>query len=568
MALIRVLPDSLINQIAAGEVVERPASVVKELVENSIDAGSTGITCEIVSGGLEAIIISDNGVGMTPEDAKMAWERHATSKISAGKDLFAISTLGFRGEALASIASVSIAEMETRRKDDVSGTHIKLKGGVVSDVSDCGCAPGTKISVFNLFYNTPARRKYMKNENTETRHIIELFQGFSVSRPDVAFKLISDGKIVLDVSPDILQNRILAVFGKEIYDNLIPVYYGGAGFSINGFIGKPIISRSNKKAQFIVLNGRLIQSNIIAHAVKEAYYSMLMHEKYPWFLLNINVVPEDVDVNVHPRKLEVRFLKQNEVYKSVYGSVETALNKKTLVPNIQSNIDNATPLQMEFREPAGIKDFIEKENLKDTFNIVQKGRIAPLRPISQIANSYILAEDDNGLIIIDQHAAHERVMYEKILDSVKKAKLVSQPVLAPQPIDFGPAEADVIRNNIDSLKGIGIEVEEFGGNTFLVTSLPMDMVKNDPGEILRGLIDDISELKKSGGTIQSKRDYLIHFAACRSAVKFGQKLSHEEQVGLIEELFKIDRKETCPHGRPTMIRMTYLELQKLFKRIV
>ncbi|EKD47603.1 MAG: hypothetical protein ACD_65C00369G0001 [uncultured bacterium] len=557
MALIRVLPESLINQIAAGEVVERPASVVKELVENAIDAGSTEITCEIVSGGLEAIIVSDNGSGMLREDAKMAWERHATSKIASGKDLFAISTLGFRGEALASIASVSMTEMETGRKDDVSGTFLKAKGGVIFDVSDCGCAPGTKISVFNLFYNTPARRKYMKNESTETRYIIELMQGFSISRPDIAFKLISDGKVVLDVSSDISENRILAIFGKEIYDNLVPVYYGGTGFSINGFIGKPIVSRSNKKGQFIVLNGRLIQSNIIAHAVKEAYYSMLMHEKFPWFLLNIKVIPEDVDVNVHPRKLEVRFLKQNEVYRSVYGCVESALNKNILVPKVQIEADTAIPLQMEFREPGGIKDFIE---------IMQKGRTSELKPVAQIANSYILAEDDNGLVIIDQHAAHERVMYEKILDTVKKSQLVSQAVLAPQPIDFGAAEAEIIRSNLGSLKEIGVEVEEFGGNTFLVTSLPADMVKNDSGEILRGLIDDLSELKKSGGSMQSKRDYLIHFAACRSAVKFGQKLSHEEQVALIDELFKIDRKETCPHGRPTMIRMTYGELEKMFGR--
>ncbi len=556
MALIKVLPESLINQIAAGEVVERPASVVKELVENAIDAGSTEITCEIVSGGLSVIIVSDNGIGVSREDAKMAWERHATSKISSEKDLFAISTLGFRGEALASIASVSMVEMETGRKDDVLGTFLKVKGGVISDVSDCGCSSGTKISVFSLFYNTPARRKYMKNESTETRHIIELMQGFSMSRPDIAFKLVSDGKVVLDVSPDISENRILAVFGKEIYDNLVPVYYGGTGFSINGFIGKPIVSRSNKKGQFIVLNGRLIQSNIIAHAVKEAYYSMLMHEKFPWFLLNIKVIPEDVDVNVHPRKLEVRFLKQNEVYRSVYGCVDAALNKNILVPQVQ----------MEFREPGGIKDFIEKENLQESFEITQKGRTSGLRPIAQIANSYILAEDDNGLVIIDQHAAHERVMYEKILDSVKKSRLVSQSVLAPQPIDFGAAEAEIIRSNLGSLKEIGVEVEEFGGNTFLVTSLPADMVKNDPGEILRGLTDDLSELKKSGGSMQSKRDYLIHFAACRSAVKFGQKLSHEEQAALIDELFKIDRKETCPHGRPTMIRMTYGELERMFGR--
>lgn len=566
MAKIQVLPSSLINQIAAGEVIERPASVVKELLENSIDAGTSEIICEIVGGGLEAIIIADNGCGMFESDAKMAFARHATSKIATEDDLNKIGTLGFRGEALASIASVSRVEMETKMRDEISGFHLKIKDENIS-MEDAGCPEGTKISIFNLFYNTPARRKYMKTANTEYKYILELMQNFALAYPDVAFKLINDGKVAIDVAPGDLEDRIADVAGGEVANNLVPVYFGGAGFKISGFIGKPAIARSNRKGQLLFLNGRVIQNHLIAHAAREAYHSLLMGGKYPWFLLNLEINSEDVDVNVHPRKLEVRFLKQNEVYRSVLKSVKEALDKHLLMPKVSwdDEID---------REPRGILEKIETDNRAESFEIFksqvrstqyQVDGECPLRPIAQIAESYILAEDEEGLVIIDQHAAHERVMYHKLMLALEEKKVVSQPMLAPLSVDLGLTEAETLRGNMDFFSEIGFEIDEFGGNTFVVGAVPSDVAKEDAGELLQGVLDDIMNCQRTSD-LQARRENAIHYMACRSAVKFGQKLSFEEMKGLIAQLFEIERNETCPHGRPTMIRVSYDDLERKFKR--
>ncbi len=575
MAQIKQLSPDLINKIAAGEVIERPSSVVKELIENSIDAGSTSVTCEIVAGGLEAIIITDNGFGLREDDAKMAWERHATSKISSAEDLFRISSLGFRGEALASIASVAKCEMETKARDEVEGLFLKIDDGQIVENRAHGCPEGTKISVFNLFYNTPARRKYMKTQNTEHKYITELLQEFSLTNPQISFRLVSDGKIVLDVAASTLEERIEALFGSEVAENLVPIYYCASSLQITGFVGKPIISKSNRKGQFISLNGRMIKNHLLAHAVKEGFHSMLMHGKHPWFFLKINLPESEVDVNVHPRKLEVRFLNQNEVYKTVLKSTKAALDKHMLMPKMTVDRDfvpqttSATPIQMDLREPRGIKQHIENVNREESFKIAQAGRIEEevpnLRAVAQIGNSYILAEDQEGLVIIDQHAAHERVMYEKLMAALREAQVVSQPVLAPQSVDFSASEADALRENVSALSEIGFGIEEFGGNTFIVTSVPADMAKKDPGELLRGMVDDIMNDGRTH-SLQDKREHLLHYAACRSAIKFGQKLSLVEMQALLDQLTKIDRCETCPHGRPSMIRMTYDDLEKGFKR--
>lgn len=564
MANITVLPNSLINQIAAGEVIERPASIVKELVENSLDAGAHEIVCEVVGGGLEAVIVTDNGCGMPPEDAEMAFSRHATSKIATEDDLTRIVTLGFRGEALASIASVSRIEMETKMRDEVAGIQLKIKDEKITRDS-AGCPEGTKISVFNLFYNTPARRKYMKAPNTEYKHILELMQNFALAHPEVAFKLINDGKVVIDSAPGDLEDRIADILGSEVAENLVPVYFGGAGFKISGYIGKPAIARSNRKGQWIFLNGRGIQNHLIAHAVREAYHSLLMGGKFPWFLLNLEVNPEDVDVNVHPRKLEVRFLKQNEVYKSVLKSVKEALDKNLLMPKVSWDSEVE-------RQPRGIKEKIEEENREEVFEIAKAGvddslqftgEEFPIRPISQIANSYILAEDEEGLLIVDQHAAHERVMYDKLMN--EKKKVASQPMLAPLSVDLSAQEAEVLRGNLDFFSEIGFEIDEFGGNTFVIGAVPADVSAQDTSGLLRGVLDDLLNEKRTND-LEKRRERVIHYMACRSAVKFGQKLSFEEMKGLLRKLYKIERKETCPHGRPTMIRLTYDDLEKRFKR--
>src|SRR3989339_451450 len=592
MAQIKVLPPHLVNQIAAGEVIERPASVVKELVENSLDALSTDITCEIVSGGLEAIIITDNGSGIEREDAKTAWERHATSKISSQDDLFSIKTLGFRGEALASIASVSQVEMETKTGSDMSGVFLKITDGVVSEERDCGCPKGTKISVFNLFYNTPARRKYIKSSNTEHKRIVEVIQDLALANPTVSFRLISDGKAVLDVSATSLPERIADLLGRDVLDNIMHLDMGGAGFRLEGYVGKPSLSKSNRKSQWLILNGRVIQNHLISYAVKSAYHSLLMNGKHPWFFLSLTVQPEDIDVNVHPRKLEVRFLRQNEMYDAVYKSVDAVLNKNTLVSNINFDVPiksgNRT-MEFEERSPRGIKEHIEDENRQDSFGVFQKGVLHPqnslsygsgtaslsgsegrieepkLKPIQQIANSYILAQDEEGVVIIDQHAAHERVMYEKLMSALAEKSATSQPLLAPMSVELSLQETETLGENISVLEEIGFAIESFGGNTFLISAVPSDIAGKDIVSIFKGVIDDLINDGRSD-ELQSRREHLLHYAACRSAVKFGQKLSYEEQAGLLAQLSEIDRKETCPHGRPTMIRITYDELEKRFKR--
>ncbi|MFA6528026.1 MAG: DNA mismatch repair endonuclease MutL [Candidatus Gracilibacteria bacterium] len=571
MAQIKVLPQHLINQIAAGEVVERPASVVKELVENSLDALATGVTCEIVSGGLEVIIVTDNGSGIARKDAKTAWERHATSKISSQEDLFAIKTLGFRGEALASIASVSSVEMETKTDGEVSGTYLKITDGVIAEERDCGCPKGTKTSIFNLFYNTPARRKYIKSANVERKRIVEIIQDLALANPSVAFRLISDGKVMLDVTPNSITERIATVLGRDVLDNIVPVEVGAAGFKISGYVGKPNLSKSNRKSQWIVLNGRVIQNHLISYAVKSAYHSMLMNGKHPWFLLNMDVQPEDIDVNVHPRKLEVRFLRQNEIYEVVYKGVDMILNKNTLVPNVNfENPINNTGRSVPYgttRLPRGIKEHIEIENRQDSFEVFQKGRLEEpkLKPIQQIANSYILAQDEEGVVIVDQHAAHERVMYEKLMKNLAEKSIASQPLLAPESVELSLQESEILNENMTSLEDVGFKLESFGGNTFLITAVPSDIAGKDIVAVLKGVIDDLAEGGKTD-ELSSRREHILHYTACRSAVKFGQKLSYEEQVGLLNQLSEIERKETCPHGRPTMIRITYDELEKRFKR--
>src|SRR3989339_288313 len=570
MAQIKVLPPHLVNQIAAGEVIERPASVVKELVENSLDALSTDITCEIVSGGLEAIIITDNGSGIEREDAKTAWERHATSKISSQDDLFSIKTLGFRGEALASIASVSQVEMETKTGSDMSGVFLKITDGVVSEERDCGCPKGTKISDFNLFYNTPARRKYIKSSNTEHKRIVEVIQDLALANPSVSFRLISDGKASLDVSATSLPERIADLLGRDVLDNIIHLDMGGAGFRLEGYVGKPSLSKSNRKSQWLILNGRVIQNHLISYAVKSAYHSLLMNGKHPWFLLNLTVQPEDIDVNVHPRKLEVRFLRQNELYDAAYKSIDAVLNKNTLITNVNFGAPIKSEnrvMSFEERSPRGIKEHIEDENRQDSFGVFQKGRIEEpkLKPIQQIANSYILAQDEEGVVIIDQHAAHERVMYEKLMSALAEKSATSQPLLAPMSVELSLQETETLGENISVLEEIGFAIESFGGNTFLISAVPSDIAGKDIVSIFKGVIDYLINDGRSD-ELQSRREHLLHYAACRSAVKFGQKLSYEEQAGLLAQLSEIDRKETCPHGRPTMIRITYDELEKRFKR--
>ncbi len=600
MSIIKILSENLVNQIAAGEVIERPASVVKELVENSLDAGATKITVEIKDGGKSLIKISDNGCGMNREDLQMALQRHATSKINEEKDLWNIKTMGFRGEALASISSVSQLSIRSKSKEDIAGSEINCDGGEIINMKDYAMDDGTEVQVKSLFFNTPAREKYLKKESTELSHITSLLNTVALANPAVAFKLIHNEKVIADYKKcSDLISRINEVFGKATAEAMIPVFYGGSEFKMDGFIGKPAISRSSSQHQYFFVNGRYIQHFVLANSIKQAYHSMLMENKKPVFIINIRIDPALIDVNVHPRKLEIRFEDQQTIIKRIYSSVKSALEKSSLMPKGFSesrrymadsfpekeesapsfdvptsaapsfgtrnfsgqDSDNRAP---SFSRPSGST----QEAMEFTKNFMAERESAPIdsmKSVTQIANSYIVAENEEGLVLIDQHAAHERVRYEQLMDQFKNEQKSSQPLIFPLQMEFAHSEYQLIEENIEVFKNLGFEIEPFGGKTFIVQSVPTFLAKENIDEVINGVLDDIIN-EKTPNKFQGRKDEIINYMACRSAIKFGKKLTQPEMQELISQLDKLKRPYTCPHGRPTMVSLTLSELEKMFGR--
>jgi DNA mismatch repair protein MutL len=625
MSEIKVLPDHLINQIAAGEVVERPASVVKELLENSLDAGAKKITVEINEGGDSFLRITDDGSGMDKDDALLAYARHATSKITGSEDLFNIHTLGFRGEAIASIASVSYLTIQTKKRGEIEGTLVQAEGGNINLKKSIGCPEGTQIEVRQLFYNTPARKKYLKNASTEYGHVLSTITSMALVNPGVSFKLIHDDKTVFDLPPaeDILI-RIRSLLGRDIADNLIPVFYGHSQIKLHGFIGKPSIARASRLSQFLFVNGREVKSHVLSYAVKQSFYSLLPKEKYPVFILLFEIDPKIVDVNVHPRKLEVRFSDEREIFKIVAGACAKALEKNVLAPQIggASDFDSSyntartqqQTLKLEDHEQAAaetgalsgapVNDYVQtgawrgeaqgtsileskaggdagrrpsqpSGSVDDALNFTRqiadlsgvhlKSGEENLIPLTQINNSYILCQQGDNLVIVDQHAAHERIRYTNICAEFEQRNKVIQPLLTPLQMEFSLMEINILNDNIDLIRSLGFEVDNFGGNTFMVQAVPGYMSGQDTQRVLRGLIDDLSN-QSIKGDYQSRKEKALTYMACRSAVKFGDKLSGEEQRQLMKDLQALDLPYTCPHGRPTMIKMSFEELEKRFGR--
>ncbi len=622
MPQIKVLPDHLINQIAAGEVVERPASVVKELLENSLDAGASRIIIEVQEGGDNYLRITDDGSGMDKDDALLAYERHATSKISTPDDLNNIRTLGFRGEAIASIASVSYMTIQTKKKGEIEGTIVMAEGGEIKLAKAIGCPEGTQIEVRQLFYNTPARKKYLKNAGTEYGHILSIVTSMAMVRHDVAFKLIHDNKVVFDLPPaEEILVRIRSLLGRDIADNLIPVFYGHSKVNLSGFVGKPSIARASRLSQFLFVNGRDVKSHVLSYAVKQSFYSLLPKEKYPVFLLFFDIDPAYVDVNVHPRKLEVRFSDEREIFRIVAGACGKALEKFVLAPHVEQLDDfndsynlarsQQQVMRLEDRETgatveekatvasltadapmqftaersdvmpepaiynldnspafAGEADPVSSRTQtppREYLPFMEKSADDELVPLAQINNSYILCQQGGNLTIVDQHAAHERIRYTQICAEFEAKKKVVQPLLTPLQLEFSLLEMNILNDNIDLVKELGFEVDSFGGNTFIINAVPGYMTRQDPQNVLRGLIDDLNN-QSIKGDYQARKERALTFMACRSAVKFGDQLSYEEQKNLVKELQKLALPYTCPHGRPTMIKMSFEELEKRFGR--
>jgi DNA mismatch repair protein MutL len=567
MPKIHKLPPELVSQIAAGEVIERPASAVKELLENSLDAGATRVLIELEEGGLKKIRVMDNGVGMNPEDAHLAFERHATSKLSSLEDLFNIRTLGFRGEALASIASIAKVRLKTRTKEDRLGTFLEVDGSRLVADEACAMEPGTDLSILGLFHHTPARRKYMKTSRTETQHCMDWLVSMALVRPDVAFTVKEDEKVLWDLPPDqpILE-RVRSLFGNDTAQAMIPVQFHQSNLLIEGFVGKPELSRSSKKYQFLFVNGRSIENRFISHAVKEAFHSLLMHEKHPWFLLKITMDPEQVDVNVHPRKLEVKFVNQQEVYRAVFGMVHHALQHQALSPIFHGEGEAPRP-----------SSFTQNSSVFPAFSAPSSAPVslAPppsfdlqmqrLQPLAQMGRSYILAEGEEGLVLIDQHAAHERVRYAKFMEALERQEKKSQPLLIPLELDAGLEGHRMLEENLADFEAIGFELEPFGGSTWLIRAIPAGLDHREPERILRDMLAEAaSELK--GNPLKELREALLTMTACRGAIKFGDSLTMDEMHALLRDMQNTEHCSHCPHGRPAMITLTFDELETLFKR--
>lgn len=583
MSIIKILPENLVNQIAAGEVIERPASVVKELIENSIDALADKIIIEVKDGGKTFIKISDNGIGMDSEDLQLAIKRHATSKIFQESDLWNIKTMGFRGEALSSIASVSKMVIKSKKEHLISGCQIECNAEDLVTMRDTAMDRGTTVEVYDLFFNTPARQKYLKNENTELSYVTSAITNIALANEKIAFKYIHNGNVIFDL-PKVtdLISRISDIFGKNTADAMIPVFYGGTEFQINGFVGKPVLSRSSSKHQYFFVNNRYIQHHILANTIKSAFHSMLMENKKPVFIINIKIDPALIDVNVHPRKIEVRFEDQQAIIKSMYNCVKAALEKNNLIPKAFTEsrhyMSNKFPNEFSNEKPSAnsVQDALDfsKEmlqqreirtlnNLHDSNTNVADSFI--LKPLSQVSNSYIVAQNDKELILIDQHAAHERVRYEQLMDQFENEKKSIQPLLVPSQIEFAYEEISIIKENKEIFDNLGFEIEHFGGNTYLIHAVPSFLAKEDLEQVIKGVLDDIVN-EKSPTKFQGKTEEIINYMACRSAIKFGQKLTIDEMQSLIWQVEKLKRPYTCPHGRPTMISLTLDELEKMFGR--
>ena len=587
MSIIKILPENLVNQIAAGEVVERPSSVMKELVENSLDAGADSITIDVRDGGRTFIKILDNGCGMTREDLEMAIQRHATSKISSENDLWKISTMGFRGEALASIASVSKMTIKTKRAEDFGGSILDCVAGEIVSIGDVGMSDGTQIEIHGLFFNTPARQKYLKQESTEFGHISGLLNSIALANPEISFKLIHNGKIVSDL-PKVtdLLSRVADIFGSATAEAMLPIFYGGSALQVDGYVGKPLLSRSTSQHQYIFVNGRPIQHHLMAARIKAAYHSMLMEHKKPVFILNIKVDPALIDVNVHPRKIEIRFEDQETVIRAVYGAIKVALEKANLIPKGFSESrhymsDGLTSFSNRPAFTAGgqakhfhkigqeaqgamsfSRQIFEERGQQDLEEFEKKPSI---KAITQIANSYIVAEDESGLVLIDQHAAHERVRYEELMNQYENQEKSIQPLLVPQQIEFSSDEMILIEDNKAVFGGLGFEIEGFGGNTYMVHAVPTCLSGQDVDAVIKGVLDDITNGAKPSN-MQGRVEEILTYMSCRSAIKFGQSLSPDEMQALILQMEKLERPYTCPHGRPTMVSLSLNELERMFGR--
>lgn len=599
-SIIRVLDEVTANKIAAGEVVERPASVVKELVENSLDANASEIRIELTDGGKKLIRVTDNGTGMSREDAVLSLKRHATSKIRSADDLFAIYSLGFRGEALPSISSVARVEIVTRRESDEYGTSVLCERGEIVSVSDAGSRTGTSITVSDLFCYVPARQKFLKTTQTELGHVIELVNRYAVSHHEVDISLIHNERVIFRASQsEHVQDSILTVYGRDAAEAVIPIQGQIGPYSINGFVSKPSFSKTSRSGQLFFVNGRYVRNRNLIHALDDAYKGILPQGRYPLFVGFIEVDPELVDVNVHPTKIEVKFVKEWEVHNLLSTAVKGALSSALISPvggesfhpatqHVQRpsfgvyNDTNLNPpgsrLDLEpFRQ--AVANRIEQREQDDPFASMAStenraadddGESNPLDllagavVLAQARNMYIVAQSPKGVLIIDQHVAHERILYDQLC-AIDKGVAV-QRLIIPLTLTLNKREALVLENKLDDMRSLGFEMEPFGKETFVVRTIPALIAEKNYERILKDTIEELTELTVTR-RLMIHKEGVITTTACKMAVKAGDRLSMEEMMRLVSELGRASNPYLCPHGRPIVVCITNRELDKMFGRV-
>ena len=615
MGRIRLLSETVASQVAAGEVVERPASVVKELVENSLDAGARNIDVVIRRGGISLVRVIDDGCGMDRDDALLSLERHATSKIRSAADLQAVTTLGFRGEALPSIASVSRFRLTTREGDAIAGTEIIVNGGKIDVVRDGGEAPGTQVEVRSLFYNLPARRKFLRSENTESRNIEHQIHLQAIGHPEIGFSLKRDDRILFQLpATATLGDRIRDLYGVELLQRLVEVN-GAASpkIGISGFIGQAGLSRQTRSQQLVFVNGRAIESSLITGAVREGYHTALMKGQYPVTFLFVELDPGAVDVNVHPAKREVRFRDPNGVREAVVRCIQQTLEDARAdwqekfrapvrpgpaaaasvkaapdlslrsevtapeathreLPHLGTVAGIADPGQVRRSEIAGqVSRLPERfDSTRDSPALQPQQRVT--KPAQQqfeiigvLSKLYVLMENANGLVLVDQHAAHERVLFEELRRTMEQQGVPTQKLLLPQTFDVPPRDADWIEQNLSVLQRMGIGIESFGPGTFKIDSVPSFLDVSDASQFMRKVIDDLKSASNNASAMRLGEE-MIAKSVCRHAVKANDPLRYPEVEKLIRDLLDCDLPYCCPHGRPTMIQISLAELEKKFGR--
>lgn len=617
MPVINLLSQSTVDKIAAGEVVERPLNVVKELTENAIDAGANAITAEIKDGGISLIRVTDNGCGIEKEQIKRAFLRHATSKITSIEDLNYVESLGFRGEALSSIAAVSQVEVITKTKEELTGIRYAIAGGKEEELEEIGAPNGTTFLIHNLFFNTPVRKKFLKQPQTEGSYVSDMMEHLALSHPDISVKFIQNGQVKFHTSGNgSLREVIYRIYGKDITEALVPFEMENENFKVKGFLGKPEINRSNRNFETYFVNGRYVKNDIITKAMEEGYRAYLMQHKFPFFVLHFTMAPEQIDVNVHPSKMEIRLIRGSEIYEQLSKEVQNQLHETELIPDIKLSVEKAAaPVPLKTPEPFETRRsamLLEEETPayagsqitnkiiggKNTDNLrrnegihaniikaeehilVEKPAQLNLfeekflteeakeeyRILGQIFDTYWLIAFHDKLFIIDQHAAHEKVKYERLVKELEAKAVASQMINPPVIATLTGKEENLLKEYLKYFEEFGFEIEDFGGGSYAIRSMPVDLYGCNEKELFTDILDELADnpLKGTPEVILQK----LASMACKSAVKGNNRLDFKEAAALIDELLTLENPYHCPHGRPTIISMSKYEIEKKFKRII